>query len=81
MSTKITDLKVSDTTAKFISSLALLVKAKEEFLDALVELYGEETGEKFYSDSLPVFEETRLKIADFLTMSIDDNENGRQGII
>lgn len=81
---KLSNYKVSNTTAKFVSTLATLNNAENDFLDALITLYGEETGDKFFHQSDSLFEGLRKQVAEYLAMSItlisEDGDN-RENVI
>lgn len=76
----LSNYKVSNTTAKFVSALNTLNRTEEEFLQALRSLYGEDPGDKFFSQSDSLFEGLRKQIAEYLAMSITlitgDKSNG-----
>lgn len=66
----ISNLRVTSRTAQFVTALELLEKTQEQFLQALQTLYGEEQGDKFFNEKLPVFDSARDTISEFLTLSI-----------
>lgn len=66
----LSNYKVSSTTANFVSTLATINKAENDYLNALKSLYGEESGDKFFHQSETLFDELRKQVADFLAMSI-----------
>ncbi len=81
---QLSNYKVSNTTANFVSTLATLNKAENEFLNALTTLYGEESGDKFFHQSDSLFDGLRKQVADFLAMSItlisEDKDSGENVI-
>ena len=67
---EISQLQVTSRTAEFISALNLLEQTKEQFLQALKTLYGEEMGDQFFMTHSGSFDVVRDSISEFLTNSI-----------
>ena len=74
----ISNLRVTSRTAEFITALELLEKTKDQFLQALCALYGEEQGNKLFNERLTAFDTARDGISEFLTMSIVTSLGNRE---
>ena len=71
--TELSGLKVSTTTARFVSALELLSQTEDAFLDALSDLYGEDTGDKFFNENLAPFEAVEGVLSKYLALSVGDH--------
>lgn len=64
---------VSPQTAGYIEALDAYENAKNIFLQALIEHYGEQQGDNFYQDSHDVLEAVTAKIGEYLLLSVTEN--------